>query len=137
MTGKLAARRQELMDDINRHAELAIFGTLSESYRTCGRANCRCHNGGSKHGPHFQISYRGDEGKTSGYYVPKAAQEAIRRGVNAWEKMQALLRQLATLNKEEILDQARDKEHQPVPSTTVADRGRRRPRPATLSADRA
>jgi hypothetical protein len=53
------------------------------------------------------MSYRGEEGKTTGYYVPQAAQPATRRGVAAWEKLQKRLRQLAELNKEQILQQAR------------------------------
>ena len=49
------------------------------------------------------MSYRGEKGKTTGYYVPKAAQEATREGVAAWQKMQECLRELAELNKERNL----------------------------------
>lgn len=138
MAGKPMVRRQKLVNDINRLADAVVFGTLSESYRTCGRPNCRCHDGGPKHGPHFQISYRGDEGKTSGYYVPKAAEPAIRRGVDAWNQLQSLLRELATLTKDEILEQARESEdHDGVLPTLGADRRRTRRRSANLSASRA
>jgi hypothetical protein len=34
-------------------AEVAVFGTLSETYRTCGRAGCLSQQGGPKHGPHL------------------------------------------------------------------------------------
>jgi hypothetical protein len=50
---------------------VAIFGTSSETYRTCGHPGCHCHGAGPKHGPHLQVSYRGEQGKTTGYYVPK------------------------------------------------------------------
>jgi hypothetical protein len=33
-----AAQRRKLLDEIARLAEIAIFGTLSETYRTCGQA---------------------------------------------------------------------------------------------------
>jgi len=52
------------------------------------------------------VSYRGEKGKTTGYYVPKAAQEATREGVAAWQKMQECLRELAELNKERNLQRA-------------------------------
>jgi len=39
-----------------------------------------------KHGPHLNVSYRGEKGKTTGYYVPKGAQQATRQGVEAWQK---------------------------------------------------
>ncbi len=105
-------RRRKLLAEIQRLAEVAIFGTLSTTYRTCGHPGCHCQGSGPKHGPHLNVSYRGDAGKTTGYYVPQAAQRATRQGVAAWEKLQERLRQLAELNKEDILRQAREGRHQ-------------------------
>jgi hypothetical protein len=101
-------RRRKLLAEIQRLAEAAIFGTLSTTYRTCGHPGCHCQGAGPKHGPHLNVSYRGEAGKTTGYYVPQAAQRATRQGVAAWEKLQTRLRQLAELNKEHILQQARE-----------------------------
>ena len=101
--------RQRLLEQIEQLARHAIYGTLSESYRTCGNPRCRCHAQGPKHGPHLYISYRGERGKTSGYYVPKAAESEVRRGVEAWSQLQTLLRQLSALNKERALQAARVK----------------------------
>jgi hypothetical protein len=101
-------QRRKLMNEIQRLAEVAVFGTLSETYRTCGRAGCHCQRGGPKHGPHLNISYRGEKGKTTGYYVPQGAEPATRAGVAAWQKLQACLRQLAELNKERNLQRARE-----------------------------
>ena len=102
------AQRRKLLSEIERLAEVAVFGTLSETYRTCGRAACHCQSGGPKHGPHLNVSYRGEKGKTTGYYVPHAAQEATREGVAAWQQMQQCLRELAELNKERNLQRARE-----------------------------
>ena len=112
MKQKQAEQRRKLILEIQRLAQVAIFGTLSTTYRTCGHPGCHCQGSGPKHGPHLNISYRSEEGKTTGYYVPHAAQRATRQGVAAWEKLQKRLRQLAELNKEHILQQARD--HQPA-----------------------
>ena len=103
-----SAQRRKLLGEIRSLADIAVFGTLSETYRTCGRTGCHCQQGGPKHGPHLNISYRGEKGKTTGYYVPKAAQEATREGVAAWQKMQECLRELAELNKERNLRRARE-----------------------------
>ena len=103
-----AAQRRKLLGEIARLAEIAIFGTLSETYRTCGQAGSHCQGDGPKHGPHLNVSYRGEKGKTTGYYVPKAAQEATRQGVAAWQEMQECLRKLAELNKERNLQRARE-----------------------------
>jgi len=37
-----AERRRKLLREIERLAEVAIFGTLSETYRTCGHPGCHC-----------------------------------------------------------------------------------------------
>jgi hypothetical protein len=105
-------KRRKLLGEIERLAEIAVFGTLSQSYRTCGRAGCHCQSGGPKHGPHLNVSYRGEKGKTTGYYVPKEAEEATREGVAAWQQMQQYLRELAELNKERNLRHAREADSQ-------------------------
>lgn len=84
---------------MERLAQVAIFGTLSETHRTCGHPGCHCHGAGPQHGPHLQVRYRG-QGKTTGYYVPKAAERATRLGVAAWQKLQQCLRERAELNKQ-------------------------------------
>jgi len=108
-----AARRRRLLREIAQLANVAVFGTLSETYRTCGRPGCHCQQrGGAKHGPHLNISYRGEHGKTTGYYVPKGAEEATRQGVAAWLQLQTCVRELAELNKERYLRNAREAESQ-------------------------
>jgi hypothetical protein len=96
-------RRSRLIVEMTRLARKAIYGTLAETFRTCGNQGCRCHQGGPKHGPHLYISYRGPAGKTTGYYVPKAAESEVRAGVQAWAQLQQILQQIAALNKERIL----------------------------------
>jgi hypothetical protein len=96
-----------LLDEITQLAEVAIFGTLSETYRTCGSAGCRCRGDGPKHGPHLYVSYRGD-GKTTGYYVPQAAQRDVRDGVAAWQQLLKRLRELAAMNKDRAFARAKE-----------------------------
>jgi hypothetical protein len=100
--------RAALLVEIGRLADIAVFGALSETYRTCGTRGCHCRGAGPKHGPHLYVSYRGDAGKTTGYYVPKAAQTDIRAAVAAWRTLQQRLRELAQLTKEQILERARE-----------------------------
>ncbi len=107
--GDARAQRRTLLRAIARYADGAVFGTLSETYRTCGRPGCHCQQRGRpKHGPHLNVSYRGENGKTTGYYVPKGAEEATRHGVAAWQRLQQCLRELAELNKERNLRRARE-----------------------------
>lgn len=99
-------RRAELRAEIARLTGIAVFGTISATYRTCGTPGCRCHGPGPKHGPHLYVSYRGAADKTTGYYVPQAAQPQIRAGIAAWRRLQELLRALAELNKDRALASA-------------------------------
>lgn len=100
-------RRSKLLAEISALSRVAIFGSASETFRTCGNPGCRCHGPGPKHGPHMYVSFRGDSGKTTGYYVPKAAQQRVREGIEAWRTLQTTLRELAELNRIEALQEAR------------------------------
>lgn len=95
----LRSERQRLLRKVSGLAREALFGTLAESYRTCGQPGCRCHQG-KKHGPHLYVSFRGEEGKTKGYYVPKALAERMGAGVAAWQELLSVLRELAECNRE-------------------------------------
>lgn len=96
---------------IERLLELApqlLFGSASETYRTCGNSGCRCHSTGPKHGPHMYVNYKDEHGRTTGYYVPKALQERVSAGLKAWREFQTLAKHLAQLN-EEIMHAERPK----------------------------
>ena len=100
---KSEQQREPLLREIQQLARRALFGTISETYRTCGTAGCSCHGDGPKHGPHLYVSYRGDKGKTTGYYVPQAIQAEVRASIEAWGQIQDRLRRLAQLNKERLI----------------------------------
>jgi hypothetical protein len=92
--------RQALLRRLSRLARRSLFGTLSETYRTCGRPGYRCHQG-HKHGPHLYVSFRGPN-DTTGYYVPRDLAEPLRQGVAAWQELQGVLRELAELNRQRL-----------------------------------
>ncbi len=51
------------------------------------------------------VNYKGETGRTTGYYVPKAFQERVRGGLGAWKEFQSLAKQIAQLNKELMDDE--------------------------------
>lgn len=91
------SRREALLSQIVELADKAIFGSLSQTFGTCGNPSCRCHHGDSKHGPHLSIGYRGGA-KTAGYHVPIAAEDRVRTGEETWHAFQDCLRELADMN---------------------------------------
>jgi hypothetical protein len=46
------------------------------------------------------VNYKGEHGRTTGYYVRKALQETVREGLAAWREYQALTKEIAQLNQE-------------------------------------
>jgi hypothetical protein len=102
-------QREQLLREVQQLARQALFGTISETYRTCGTPGCSCHHNGPKHGPHLYVSYRGNQGKTTGYYVPIAIQVQVRQSIDAWGQLQDHLRRLAELNRARLLATSRRK----------------------------
>ena len=98
-----SAARLQLLRQIRQLAQVAIYGSLSETYRRCGNPDCRCHHGGPKHGPTYISVIAEQTRKTTGYYVPHHAEAQIRQGVEAWSQLQDRLRELAALNKERLI----------------------------------
>ena len=127
-------QRSKLIRQVTDLAGLVIFGSLSEMYRTCGNPGCRCHGPGPKHGPQLQVVYRGESGKTTGYYVPIAAQAEIRQGATAWKSIQEAIRELATLNRDGILERARSQKAARAQKRPGTPAGARRTRPRAAGA---
>lgn len=103
MSSKRKNRKRTLfLRQLHTLARQMIFGTLSQTFRSCGQPSCRCHHGGPKHGPYWQISYHGEAGKTTGYHVPHVLARQVQEAVTAWQQFQAIARELAELNRERL-----------------------------------
>jgi len=46
------------------------------------------------------VNYKGEDGRTTGYYVPQALHERVHGGLSAWRKFQALSKEIAELNRQ-------------------------------------
>ena len=68
---------QGLLRELDALAPSLLFGSLSTTYRTCGKASCACRTDESKrHGPYTHVSYR-EDGKTRSYNVPANQRERV------------------------------------------------------------
>ena len=90
-----------------RLARHILFGTIAERGRVCGKPTCRCVRG-KKH-PAVQLSYWGPEGQTRGHHVPQPLVDAVRGGVAAWHRFQAIAREVAERNRAQVWTRARRK----------------------------
>lgn len=99
MTAELIRKRDAKLARLRELSPSMLFGSASQTYRTCGNKNCRCHGEGPKHGPHMYVNYLA-EGRTTGYYVRMAAQDEVREGLAAWREFQLLAKEVALLNEQ-------------------------------------
>lgn len=95
---------RQLREKISVLAERMLFGTASETYRTCGKDSCVCHKDKSRrHGPYLHVSYRAD-GKTRSYNVDAARRDDVLEGTRAWARLQEIARELAERNRAALMD---------------------------------
>jgi hypothetical protein len=91
-----------MVRELEELAPRVLFGSLSTTYRTCGKPSCACRTDASKrHGPYSHVSYRGD-GRTQSYNVPTELKDAVSEGIAAWERFQEIARELAEHRRREL-----------------------------------
>ena len=72
-------------------------GSLSKQLMRCGKSNCKCANGGKRHGPYWQLSWT--VGSKSGSKYVKADQvPEIKERIKNYKKLQSLLNELLNAN---------------------------------------
>ncbi len=78
-----------------------VQGSLSWTYRTCGKTGCRCQQG-AKHGPDGFVTFRRPDGRPGAFYVPKGREREVEQALRAWRQFQTLARRLAEANRERL-----------------------------------
>jgi hypothetical protein len=82
-----------------------VQGGLSETFRSCGKATCPCHDDPTaRHGPHLYLTYR-DDGASRSLYVPPEHAADARAAHDAWAAFWTLGCALAALNRERLRQQ--------------------------------
>jgi hypothetical protein len=99
--------RARLLHRLQLAAEQMIQGSLSQSTRTCGNPNCRCHRG-QRHGPHTYLTYKNAEGRTTGVYVPVCAHAEAEAASAAWREFWEVAEELAADNRERAVARWRE-----------------------------
>lgn len=112
MSIKAEQRRSKAIKRLLELAPQMLFGSSSQTYRTCGNASCRCHSTGPKHGPHVYVNYKGEDGRTTGYYVPQPLQPRVQQGLAAWREFYAVSKEIAEINREILAAELPQKKRQ-------------------------
>lgn len=75
-----------------------IEGSLVSTSRFCGKKNCACHHGGSKH-PVLYVTWK-ERGKTVSLYIPRKLENDVRRWVQNYRKLKELTREVSDIQKQ-------------------------------------
>lgn len=93
----LEARKDKLISKI---AKLNpwIEGTIVTTNRICGKKNCACYKGDSKH-PVMYVTWK-ENGKTVSLYVPKKLETEVRSWGANYKKFKELVRKISNIQKD-------------------------------------
>ena len=78
-----------------------LHASLLERFLKCGKANCRCHRDGPKHGPFFYLNRCFGKGKMQSLLLKSPEQIAqARQSVGAYAQVLETLDQVSQINQE-------------------------------------
>jgi len=78
-----------------------LHASLIERYLKCGKANCRCHTAGAKHGPFFYLNRCFTKGQMQSLLLKSPLQVAqARQSLAAYAQVQQVLDQISQINHE-------------------------------------
>jgi len=96
----LRQRKAQLLRSF-RLAPEVLHASLAERFLKCGKANCRCHTGGAKHGPFFYLNRCFGKGQSQSLLLKSSDQVAqARQSLAAYAQVQAVLDELSQINQE-------------------------------------
>jgi len=96
----LRQRKARLLRSFDLPPEL-LHASLIERYLKCGKANCRCHTGGPKHGPFFYLNRCFAKGQMQSLLLKSPRQiDQARQSVAAYARVQQALDEISQINHE-------------------------------------
>lgn len=106
----MSKSKATLLARLARLADVAIQGTLVDTYVRCGTPTCGCADDPARrHGPHTYLKFRDATGKATSLYVPQAHVPEMRRAVDAWATLWATSVALSEGNREGVRARLRRK----------------------------
>ncbi len=94
----LRTRRRKLIRDLP-PLERLLRGSLTETYKRCGRPNCHC-AGGPGHGPKRYLVTSQPGGRPRRDYVPNAVHEHVAQLIGNFHKLREVLNEVCEINAE-------------------------------------
>ena len=97
-TSALRKRRRKLVRDLP-PLEFVLRGSLTETYKRCGRPNCHCANGPG-HGPKRYLVISQPSGRPRRDYVPNALCPKVAELLDNFHRLRTALNEICSINAE-------------------------------------
>jgi hypothetical protein len=99
-TRALRHRKAHLLRSFHLPPEV-LHASLIERHLKCGKANCRCHSEGPKHGPFFYLNRCFPKGQMQSLLLKSPSQiDQARQSVAAYARVQQALDEISQINHE-------------------------------------
>jgi len=99
-TLSLRQRKDWLLSQLQISPDL-LRASFVERFSVCGKKNCRCHQGGDKHGPFYYLTQCLAVGKVAKFLLKTPAQQQrAKSGVSHYRQVQEQLEELSQINAE-------------------------------------
>lgn len=96
----LRKRKRFLISRLQIHPD-SLRASLVERFSRCGKANCRCHHGGDKHGPFYYLTQCLAVGKVNKFLLKSPLQQqSARDAIDHYRQLQEQLEELSQINAE-------------------------------------
>jgi len=96
----LRQRRNRLLRSFKLSPDL-LHASLVERFLRCGKANCHCHKGGSKHGPFFYLNRCFAKGQMQSLFLKSTAMvDQARQSLDSYARAQQALDEISQINHE-------------------------------------
>jgi hypothetical protein len=97
-TSALRKRRRKLARDLP-PLDRVVRGSLTETYKRCGRPNCHCANGRG-HGPKRYLVISQPSGRPRRDYVPNALCPKVAELLDNFHRLRTALNEICSINAE-------------------------------------
>jgi hypothetical protein len=79
----------------------SVRASLVERFSRCGKSNCHCHHGGSKHGPFYYLTQCLAVGRVNKFLLKTTAQQqTARTAIEHYRQLLEHLEELSQINAE-------------------------------------
>lgn len=98
-TNALRKKRQQLFSKLNAIEGKIIRGSITESYKKCGKTGCKCENG-IGHGPKYSMTINFPKQKPEHDYIPLESIIQVKEYVANYHQFKEIVEQICVINRE-------------------------------------